>query len=335
MGRRRRRGESLGGRRGHPGRDHNVRKLWCLPRVLPVRAGCSLKPVAIIRRIMRRAFPVPLFLLVAVASCTTNPASTHTGSPGQPAGPAYPAQPTRLARICGHPVLNSPFSYHGAPGRYSSGSMRLPTYGRPGTDFPKATAGVVLPAGKHSYSSYQLRPNTVYYLLPGKHIGSLQAVTGDVFVGGLYHGTHTVLSGNYSGYSWAIDSNYSSGNQPGVTIEYLTIENFQPQSNGAAINQDSNTNWTIQYNMITRNVPGAGAIAGAENTLNDNCMTLNGQYGFQSSDVGPWGHDSLTGGPYDVTIKHNEISYNDTCDFEGLLNNPAIGWSNYNPVPTR
>ena len=70
-------------------------------------------------------------------------------------------------------------------------------------------------------------------------------------------------------------------------------------------------------------MPGAGAIAGANNTLKDNCMTLNGQYGFQSSDVGPWGHDSLTGGPYNVTVENNEISYNDTCDFEGLLKQPG------------
>ena len=145
----------------------------------------------------------------------------------------------------------------------------------------------------------------------------------------------TFLSGEYSGYPWAIDSSYSAGDQPGVTIEYLTIEKFQPQSNGAAINQDSNTNWTIRYNTVTLNVPGAGAIAGAENTLKDNCLTLNGQYGFQSSNVGPWGHDSLTGGPYDLTIEGNEISYNDTCDFEGTLSNPSIGWSHYEPVPAR
>ena len=93
--------------------------------------------------------------------------------------------------------------------------------------------------------------------------------------------------------------------------------------------------WTLEYNTITLNVPGAGVIAGADNTLKDNCLTLNGQYGFQSSDVGPWGHDSLTSGPYNVTIEHNEISYNDTCDFEGLLSNSAIGWSNYNPVPAQ
>ena len=120
-----------------------------------------------------------------------------------------------------------------------------------------------------------------------------------------------------------------------MTIEYLTIEKFKPQSDGAAINQDSNTDWTIRYSTITRNVPGAGAIAGADNTLDHNCLTLNGQYGFQSSDVASWGVDSLTGGPYNVTVEDNEISYNDTCDFEGLFSNPAIGWSNHNPVPAQ
>ena len=118
-----------------------------------------------------------------------------------------------------------------------------------------------------------------------------------------------------------------------MTVEYLTIEKFQPQGNGAAVNQDSNTGWTFRNNTITLNAPGAGLIAGADNTLKDNCLTLNGQYGFQSSDVSSWGQDSLTGGPYNVTVEHNEISYNDTCNFQGPLSNKAIGWSNYNTVP--
>jgi hypothetical protein len=211
----------------------------------------------------------------------------------------------------------------------------LPTYGKPGTDFPNATAGVVLPAGTHSYLSYQLNPDTVYYLLPGVHVGNFQADANDAFVGGLSGGTRTVISGEYSGYPWAIDSNYSNGNQPGVTIEYLTIEKFQPQDNGAAVNQDTNTGWTLRYNTITLNAPGAGVLAGASNTLKDNCLTLNGQYGFQSSNVNSWGLDSLTGGPYNVTIEDNEISYNDTCDFQGPLTNKVIGWSNYDAVPAR
>ena len=100
----------------------------------------------------------------------------------------------------------------------------------------------------------------------------------------------------------AIDSNSTDGNQSDVTIEYLTIEKYQPDPNAATINQEANTGWTIQYNTITLNVPGAGVMAGAENTLKDNCLTLNGQYGFQSSDTDGFGRDSLTGGPYDVTI---------------------------------
>ena len=237
--------------------------------------------------------------------------------------------------ICGQQILNSPYNYNGAAGSYSSGTAGLPTYGTPGSDFPNDTAGVVLPAGKHSYASYELRPSTVYYLLPGKHIGSLMADAGDSFVGGLSNGVPTVLSGNYSGPHWAIDSNSTDGNQAGVTIEYLTIEKFQPVGDAGAINQDSNTGWTVQFNTITLNVPGAGVILGADNTLKDNCMTLNGQYGFQSENTNSWGADPLTGGPYNLTVKGNEISYNDTCDFEGLLDNPAIGWSKYNPVPAR
>ena len=134
---------------------------------------------------------------------------------------------------------------------------------------------------------------------------------------------------------WAIDSNSSIGNQAGVTVEYLTVEKYLSGGNSGAINPDSNTGWTIQYNTITLNVPGAGVVLGADNVLKDNCMTLNGQYGFQSVAVNAWGMDQLTGGPYNVTVEGNEISYNDTCDFEGLLDNPSIGWSKHNPVPAQ
>ncbi|MGD0038810.1 MAG: right-handed parallel beta-helix repeat-containing protein [Isosphaeraceae bacterium] len=239
------------------------------------------------------------------------------------------------AAVCGRSILNSPYNYHGPAGSYSSGTVGLPTYGTPGSDFPNDTAGVVLPAGTHNYANYELRPSTVYYLLPGKHIGSLAADADDSFVGGLSDGVPTILSGNYSGLHWAIDSNSTNGNQPGVTIEYLTIEKFQPPGNGGAINQDSNTGWTVQYNTIALNAPGAGVILGADNTLKDNCITLNGQYGFQAENTDSWGTDPLTGGPYNLTVKGNEISYNDTCDFEGLLDNPALGWSKYDPVPAR
>ena len=282
-----------------------------------------------------------LVLLVALGSlaagCTSGPpAGGPAGREPSSSAGAVASRPPAPLTACGRPVLNSPFSYDGAAGPYRSGATGLPTYGTQGSDFPDATAGVVLAAGTHSYPSYELAPKTVYYLLPGTHVGSFQANAGDAFVGGRASGQGTIVSGDYAGIQVAFDSNFSNGNAPGVTIEYLTIEKFQPNGDAAAINQSSNTGWTLRYNTITLNVPGAGAIAGADNTLEYNCMTLNGQYGFQSSGTGGnWGLDSVTGGPYNLTIAHNEISYNDTCDFEGLLDNAAIGWSKHNPVPVQ
>ena len=261
-------------------------------------------------------------------------AGNHAGNSGNPgAGESVAGGSVAGRSVCGQPILHSPFNYDGAAGSYSSGRAGLPTYGTPGSDFPHDTAGVIIPTGKNYYASYQLGPNTVYYLLPGVHTGNFQADTNDAFVGGLSNGQPTVLSGNYSQSYWAIDSNETIGDQAGVTVEYLTVEKYLPAGNAGAINPDSNNGWTIQYNTITLNVPGAGVVLGADNVLKDNCMTLNGQYGFQSVRVNSWGADSLTGGPYNVTVEGNEISYNDTCDFEGLLDNSSIGWSKHNPVP--
>jgi len=268
----------------------------------------------------------------AVSGCTSGTPASTSGS--GPAVAAPVAAAPKASQVCGSAALNSPFSYTGPAGRYASGKAGLPSYGTAGSDFPDAKAGVVVAPGTQRYASYQLDPDTVYYLLPGVHVGTFQANRGDAFVGGLSGGTASVLSGSYTE-NEAFDSNFSDGNQPGVTIEYLTIEKFLAQAQGAAINQNANTGWTLRYDTLTLNAPGAGMIAGADNTLEHNCMTLNGQYGFQSSDVNSWGLDALTGGPYNVTIEDNEISYNDTCDFEGTLNNAAIGWSKYNPVPAR
>src|SRR5215469_1624206 len=277
---------------------------------------------------------VPALLLAACSGAAprTGTSAAAGGSRTAASAPRGPA-----SAVCGEPILHSPYDYAGQAGQYRSGTPGLPTYGAPGTAFPRDTSGVVIAAGARDYRSYELRPDTVYYLLPGTHVGSLQAKAYDSFVGGyLADGTVTTLSGDYSdSESQAIDSNYSDGDQPGVTIEYLTIEKFTPAPNSAAVNLNANTSWTIANSTITLNVPGAGVLAGTGTTLRDNCLTRNGQYGFQSSAVASWGIDSLTGGPYDIRVDGNEISYNDTCDYEGLLSNSAIGWVKHNPVPDR
>jgi Right handed beta helix region len=284
--------------------------------------------------------PIPLAIVLVLtallAGCTATARTSRSAATGGSGGGGV-APLGSAPTVCGQPILRSPYDYHGRAGAFRSGTSGLPSYGAPGTAFPRDTAGVVIAAGTRDYASYELRPHTVYYLLPGSHIGSFQAVAYDAFVGGyLADGTATTLSGNYSPTEpWGIDSDYTDGNQPGVTIEYLTIEKFTPGPNAAAVNLDANTGWTIRYNTVELNVPGAGVLAGTGTTLEDNCLTRNGQYGFQSTAVNSWGRDSLTSGPYDVTVDDNEISYNDTCDYEGLLTNSAIGWSNHNPVPDR
>lgn len=230
--------------------------------------------------------------------------------------------------VCSQPILKSPFSYNGAAGAYKSGTAGLPTYGTPGSDFPKDTAGDVLAANGKYYPSYVLRPDTVYYLLPGKHTNSIQAAPGDAFVGGFVHDKTSVMDGKNNGSAWAIDSN---GPTPDVTIEYLTIQNWNPLVDAAAINQESQPGWKIVFDTVKLNAPGAGLFAGNGGIVEHDCLTMNGQYGFQGGGGIP--NDPTTGGAYGITVKHNEISYNDTCDLEGLMNNQAAGWRNYNPVP--
>jgi hypothetical protein len=191
-------------------------------------------------------------------------------------------------------------------------------------------AGVVLPPETADYQNWQLRPNTVYYLEPGMHDGSFSADTGDVFVGGYAGGVGSTLDGQYSRRA-AIDSNITIGEQKNVTIEYLTIQNFTPYVDQTAVNQTGAGGWRLVHSTVTHNVPGGGMFAASDNVLEGNCLTENGQYGFQSAQT--LTGDSLTGGPYNVRVENNEISYNDVCDLSGLLDNAALGWKKHNPVP--
>ena len=100
-------------------------------RLVPSRLRNSRKLAFIRRRGFRRGVATPLVLLAAVTGCTASPPSHATARPVGP--PTLLSQPSR---ICGHPILNSPFRYDGPAGNYSSGTAGLPTYGKPGTDFP-------------------------------------------------------------------------------------------------------------------------------------------------------------------------------------------------------
>jgi hypothetical protein len=163
--------------------------------------------------------------------CARRLAGFRRAAGPQCSGPAAAHDSVGGRRVCGQSVLMSPSHYDDTPGRHPSGTGGLPTYGVPGSDFPRATGGMVLPAGQRSYSSYQLRPRTVYYLLPDTHVGTLMADAHDAFLGGFSRVKASVLSGDYvNGMNWAIDSNSTDGDQSDVAIEYLTIQELRQES---------------------------------------------------------------------------------------------------------
>ncbi len=165
-----------------------------------------------------------------------------------------------------------------------------------------APAGAVtVPAGDDSpYFEqpfvYSLPANTTYWFAPGVHTigtsqyGQIDPSAGDTFMGA----PGAILSGQ------GVNDAAFEQTATGVTIEYLTIENFVPGADSIAVNHDTGPNWTIKYNTIKDNT-GAGVGLGTHDVVEDNCLTANDQYGF-----------NVEGGSSDVTLSNNEISSNDT-----------------------
>ena len=134
---------------------------------------------------------------------------------------------------------------------------------------------------------------------------------GDTFLGG----PGAILSGQMRNDS-AFDSSATD-----VTIEFLTIEDFTPPGDQGAVNHALSPDWTIEHNVIQDNSPGSGVYIGTNNVVTYNCITANGQQGFAAYttiDV-----SNLTKGPSNVTLSDNEISYNDTCNWEKDSPNPV------------
>ena len=171
-----------------------------------------------------------------------------------------------------------------------------------------APAGAVsVPAGDNSaLFAGTLGASTTYWFAPGTHtLGSgefaqIDAANNDTLIGG----PGAVLDGQDKN-DFAI-----AGSGTNVTIEYLTIENFNaPQSQGA-VNQNLSSGWVIENSTIENNPNGAGVMVDSNGVLNDDCLTKNGQYGFQTYS----GSDSVP--VTNLTITNNEISDNDTKNYD-------------------
>jgi hypothetical protein len=195
-----------------------------------------------------------------------------------------------------------------------------------------APAGaVIVPAGNNaSLFGGQLPASTTYYFAAGTHyLGSgeyaqINPGRNDTFIGA----PGAIISGDDPGSSGYHQNDFAFvGNGTGitgVTIEYLTIENFSPPGSQGAVNTNSDDNWTITHSTIKGNVPGAAMMVGSGNTIEHNCLTGNGQYAFNAyQNPGDPQESKVTGGPQNIVLSDNEISYNDTCNWEAFSKFPV------------
>ena len=283
---------------------------------------------------------------LAIAACfviSLGITGLHRESPGHAASGA----PTSPTPICGQSILDSPYSYDGAPGTFTTSGTPggLPTFGSPGTDFPKATRVIVVPAGDNSTAAnagnYQTT-DTVVYFEPGRH----------TLTSGIYFGNNSYYIGGYDsangkavldgdsahGGTGTFRSKPSSRTQVANTFEYLTIQNFTSTDNDAVLG-DINTDYgfgdsvddgdTYRYNTIGPNEYGwqgktaygesaGGGYAinlGSYTTIEYNCLTQNQQGAFNS------------GNGVDDNISHNEISRNGLGEYPDGPGKGGSPWS--------
>lgn len=146
-------------------------------------------------------------------------------------------------------------------------------------------------------STFWFAPGT-HHLSPGRYAQILPR-NGDTFIGA----PGAVLDGQR-------ENRYAFGGQAAnVTIKSLTIQNFGVRGTGVnegVVNHDSAEGWTVNSNVIQHNA-GAGAMIGSGSVLTGNCLRENGQYGFNAYHAG---------GVRDVLLEKNEITGNNTDDWE-------------------
>ena len=134
---------------------------------------------------------------------------------------------------------------HRSPGRLQIRLPGLPTFGAPGTDFPDATAGRVLPVETRGLPELGAdAEDTSTTSRPACTTAASAPSEGDVFVGGYAGGVGSDARRAVHAAS-AIDSNISTGEQPDVTIAYLTIQRFSPPVDQTAINQTGARGWRL------------------------------------------------------------------------------------------
>jgi Right handed beta helix region len=228
--------------------------------------------------------------------------------------------------ICGRPVLHSRYSYTikaGSPATpFTSREHGLPSFGSPGTDFPHVTAGYIIPPGNDSRMSPQIldKANVIVYFAPGNHTQVPQIQPGDneVFLGGYAPGPGEAKIDNGGKPGNTLASNASN-----VTIEYLTIANFDGTASadsfgGSIVDEYGGYHWTVDHDTVGPNgdflgkpYTGYGIGVGSGSTYQYNCVIGNGEGGFNNgTNVASLHGSAPWGGPAYYKVEQNEITDN-------------------------
>lgn len=289
---------------------------------------------------------VTLVVSLAVAGCDSPSGSASSPVPGSHA--VGTTTPAAKMRICGQPVLDSPYRYDGYRGSslatFASGAHGLPTYGSPGSDYPQATAGYIVPPGDNTgVSDGTLNESHVLiYFEPGEHLN----------VSEIDPGSHSAFIGGYSPQSGeaAIDNGGRAGTTflsyaSHVTIEYLTIKNFNGTGDGdsfggSIVDEYGGNDWTVDYDTVGPNGyqlgnpnTGYGIGVGSDSEYNYDCVIKNGEGGFNDGtataslkNTAPWG------GPANYQIEHDEIAGNAIATCQPAWGCPKGTWGDVDGV---
>jgi hypothetical protein len=144
-----------------------------------------------------------------------------------------------------------------------------------------------------------------YWLAPGVHrlgrdkYDQVQPHRGDTFIGA----PRAILDGQH------VNLYAFGGKAADVTIKFITVRNFGSagdNNNEGVVNHDSAEGWTVDSSTIEKNA-GAGLMLSSGNRVVRSCLRDNGQYGFNAY---------AEGGVKNVVLRDNEISGNNTDDWE-------------------
>ena len=171
-----------------------------------------------------------------------------------------------------------------------------------GAIYPGKTV-VTVPAGDNAKLFDAAQAGAVFWLAPGTHtlgsseFGQIQARASDVYVGA----PGAVLDGQ------GRNRGALSGNATDVTLAYLEVTGFVAPLNEGVINHDSADGWVIEH-VYAHDNGGAAMMAGARQQVRYSCLANTGQYAFNAY--------QQAAGIVDVVFEHNEITGNNTGDWE-------------------